>query len=94
MTAERAAGALGHEIERNIASIGRQIPAVGFDQVKELDEEARGRFGEILFRGSFGSIYHLQHFNADPHPGNYILMQDGRVAFLDFGMTKRLSPAP
>src|SRR5690606_23578915 len=25
-----------------------------------------------------------------PHPGNYILMDDGRVAFLDFGMTKKL----
>ena len=39
---------------------------------------------------SFGSIYHLQHFNAVPHPGNYLLMEDGRVAFLDFGMTKKL----
>ena len=68
------------------------VEGVGFDEVKEMDEEARGRFGEILFRGSFGSIYHLQHFNADPHPGNYILMDDGRVAFLDFGMTKKLDP--
>ena len=66
------------------------VEGVGFDEVKEMDEEARGRFGEILFRGSFGSIYHLQHFNADPHPGNYILMDDGRVAFLDFGMTKKV----
>ena len=48
------------------------------------------RFGEIVFRFCFGSIYHLQHFNADAHPGNYILMDDGRVAFLDFGMTKKL----
>ena len=59
-------------------------------EIKELPHEERSRFGEIVFRGSFGSIYHLQHFNADPHPGNYILMEDGRVAFLDFGMTKKL----
>jgi predicted unusual protein kinase regulating ubiquinone biosynthesis (AarF/ABC1/UbiB family) len=32
----------------------------------------------------------MQHFNADAHPGNYVLLDDGRVAFLDFGMTKRL----
>ena len=63
-----------------------------FDEVKELDEEERSRFGEIVFRFCFGSIYHLQHFNADAHPGNYILMGDGRVAFLDFGMTKKLDP--
>ena len=43
-----------------------------------------------MFRFCFGSIYHLQHFNADAHPGNYLLMPDGRVAFLDFGMTKQL----
>jgi len=66
------------------------VEGVGFDEVKQLSHEERSRFGEIIFRGSFGSIYHLQHFNADPHPGNYILMEDGRVAFLDFGMTKKL----
>ncbi len=62
----------------------------GFEAIKELPHEERSRFGEIVFRGSFGSIYHLQHFNADPHPGNFILMNDDRVAFLDFGMTKKL----
>jgi len=62
----------------------------GFEEIKKLPHEERSRFGEIVFRGSFGSIYHLQHFNADPHPGNYILMDDDRVAFLDFGMTKKL----
>ena len=66
------------------------VDGLGFEEIKELDAEARSRFGEIVFRGSFGSIYHLQHFNADPHPGNYLLMADGRVAFLDFGMTKKL----
>src|SRR3954452_7983070 len=63
----------------------------GFDDVKQLDQDERDIFGEIVFRFCFGSIYHLQHFNADTHPGNYILMDDGRVAFLDFGMTKRLT---
>ena len=63
----------------------------GFDEVKELDQDERDIFGEIVFRFCFGSIYHLQHFNADTHPGNYLLMDDGRVAFLDFGMTKRLT---
>jgi predicted unusual protein kinase regulating ubiquinone biosynthesis (AarF/ABC1/UbiB family) len=68
------------------------VDGMQFEQVKELDHEARSRFGEIVFRFCFGSIYHLQHFNADAHPGNYILMPDDRVAFLDFGMTKKLDP--
>src|ERR1700755_1878953 len=66
------------------------VEGLGFEEIKELPHEERSRFGEIVFRGSFGSIYHLQHFNADPHPGNYIRMNDGRVAFLDFGMTKKI----
>src|SRR5206468_7629810 len=61
-----------------------------FEEVKQLTQEERDRFGEIVFRFCFGSIYHLQHFNADAHPGNYVLMSDGKVAFLDFGMTKQL----
>ena len=66
------------------------VDGLGFDEVKELPQEERDRFGEIVFRFCFGSVYHLQHFNADAHPGNYVLMDDGKVAFLDFGMTKHL----
>ncbi len=66
------------------------VEGIGFEAIKELPHEERSRFGEIVFRGSLGSSFNLQHFNADPHPGNYLLMADGRVAFLDFGMTKKL----
>jgi len=77
-------------LSRRRVLVTEYVEGLGFEQIKELSHEERSRFGEIVFRGSFGSIYHLQHFNADPHPGNYILMEDGRVAFLDFGMTKKL----
>jgi predicted unusual protein kinase regulating ubiquinone biosynthesis (AarF/ABC1/UbiB family) len=77
-------------LSRRRVLVTELVEGMGFEQIKELPQEERSRFGEIVFRGSFGSIYHLQHFNADPHPGNYILMGDGRVAFLDFGMTKKL----
>jgi predicted unusual protein kinase regulating ubiquinone biosynthesis (AarF/ABC1/UbiB family) len=79
-------------LSRRRVLVTEYVEGMGFEEVKRLDKEERDRFGEIVFRFSFGSIYHLQHFNADPHPGNYILMNDGRVAFLDFGMTKRLDP--
>ena len=70
--------------------VSEWVDGAGFDDVKELPQAERDRFAEIVFRFCFGSIYHLQHFNADAHPGNYILMEDGKVAFLDFGMTKQL----
>jgi predicted unusual protein kinase regulating ubiquinone biosynthesis (AarF/ABC1/UbiB family) len=77
-------------LSRRRVLVTELVEGIGFEEVKGLPHEERSRFGEIVFRGSIGSIYHLQHFNADPHPGNYILMADGRVAFLDFGMTKKL----
>jgi predicted unusual protein kinase regulating ubiquinone biosynthesis (AarF/ABC1/UbiB family) len=70
--------------------VSEWVDGMPFDEVRKLPREERDRFGEIVYRFCFGSIYHLQHFNADAHPGNYLWMEDGRVAFLDFGMTKQL----
>jgi len=33
----------------------------------------------------------MHKFNGDPHPGNYIFHEDGRVTFLDFGLVKHFS---
>jgi predicted unusual protein kinase regulating ubiquinone biosynthesis (AarF/ABC1/UbiB family) len=70
--------------------VSEWVDGAGFEEVRQLPQAERDRFGEIVFRFCFGSIFHLQHFNADAHPGNYLLMPDGKVAFLDFGMTKHL----
>ena len=79
-------------LSRRRVLVSDYVEGEGFEEVKRLPQDERDIYGEIIFRFCFGSIYHLQHFNADTHPGNYLLMEDGRVAFLDFGMTKRLSP--
>jgi predicted unusual protein kinase regulating ubiquinone biosynthesis (AarF/ABC1/UbiB family) len=79
-------------LSRRRVLVSEYVEGRDFEQVKTLPQDERDIFGEIVFRFCFGSIYHLQHFNADTHPGNYLLMEDGRVAFLDFGMTKRLLP--
>lgn len=59
-----------------------------FESILELDEADRDRYGEILFRFVFGSIVRFRGFNGDPHPGNYLFDDDGRIVFLDFGCTK------
>ena len=33
-------------------------------------------------------MYRHRQFSGDPHPGNFLLLADGRVAFLDFGLFK------
>ena len=67
------------------------VEGSSFEEVRKLDAEQRDRFGEIVFRFFNGSLYRNGFFSGDPHPGNYRLMDDGRVAFLDFGMTKQVS---
>jgi predicted unusual protein kinase regulating ubiquinone biosynthesis (AarF/ABC1/UbiB family) len=71
--------------------VSEWVDGTGFEEIKRADRATRDRFGEIVFRFFFGSLYRNGHFSGDPHPGNYRLMEDGRVAFIDFGMTKRVS---
>jgi len=60
-----------------------------FESVKEMDEATRDRYGEIVFRFFFDRERTLMIL-GDPHPGNYLLLADGRVGFLDFGMVRRV----
>jgi predicted unusual protein kinase regulating ubiquinone biosynthesis (AarF/ABC1/UbiB family) len=55
-------------------------------------EAAKQRAGEVLFRFAQGSVHRHGMFNGDPHPGNYRLLDDGSITFLDFGLVKRWSP--
>ena len=64
------------------------VRGAGFDAIKGRDQATRDRVGEIVFRFFFGCMYHHHQFSGDPHPGNFMLMEDGRVAFLDFGLFK------
>jgi predicted unusual protein kinase regulating ubiquinone biosynthesis (AarF/ABC1/UbiB family) len=64
-----------------------------FEEVKGLGDAERDRFAEIVFRFFFGTLTHLGRASGDPHPGNYLLLDDGRVGFLDFGLMRRVDPA-
>ena len=59
-----------------------------FEAVKALGEAERDRFGEIVFRFFFGTLRQLRRAAGDPHPGNYLLLDDGRVGFFDFGLMR------
>jgi predicted unusual protein kinase regulating ubiquinone biosynthesis (AarF/ABC1/UbiB family) len=63
----------------------------GFEEMKQLDQAERDRIGEIIFRFYFGCMYRHHQFSGDPHPGNCLLLRDGRMAFLDFGLFKTIS---
>ena len=40
----------------------------------------------------FGSVMYCDTFHADVHAGNLLVLPNGRVAFLDFGIVGKVSP--
>jgi predicted unusual protein kinase regulating ubiquinone biosynthesis (AarF/ABC1/UbiB family) len=55
-------------------------------------QELRDQWAEAIWRFVYGTYKRLHLFHADPHPGNYVFHEDGRVSFLDFGCVKRIDP--
>ncbi|MFI7064016.1 ABC1 kinase family protein [Kribbella sp. NPDC050124] len=51
------------------------------------------RLGRTLFDCLLGQVAIDGVFHADPHPGNFLLLTDGRIGMLDLGSVGRLDPA-
>lgn len=68
------------------------IEGMRFEEAQTAPEDLRRRWAETLWRFAYGSIMRGGLFNADPHPGNYLFFDDGRVAFLDFGCVQEVDP--
>jgi len=62
-----------------------------FDDVLLWSQHERNLAAETINRFVSRSLYRLHAFNGDPHPGNYLFHGEGRVTFLDFGLTKHFS---
>ncbi len=81
-------------LSRERVLVSEFVHGVGFEELKHYPQAQRDRIGEIVFRFFLGCLYRHRQFSGDPHPGNFLLLDDGRMAFLDFGLFKRLDPGP
>ncbi len=81
-------------LTRERVMVSEFVRGVGFEELKRRPQAQRDRIGEIVFRFFLGCLYRHRQFSGDPHPGNFLLQDDGRVAFLDFGLFKRMDPGP
>jgi predicted unusual protein kinase regulating ubiquinone biosynthesis (AarF/ABC1/UbiB family) len=66
---------------------------------KVTDLETQHRLGvapekvnRLLIKTYLKQLLEDGFFHADPHPGNLLVMPDGRLAFFDFGMVGRITP--
>ena len=66
------------------------IPARAVQQLEEagLDRKLVARRGALA---AWKMVLEDGFFHADPHPGNFIILQGNRIAMLDFGMVGKLS---
>jgi predicted unusual protein kinase regulating ubiquinone biosynthesis (AarF/ABC1/UbiB family) len=73
--------------ERSAASVltTELVHGRSLEEAAAEDERARRAWAETLWRFVFKGNLVGGMFNADPHPGNYLFQDDGRIAFLDYG---------
>jgi ubiquinone biosynthesis protein len=60
------------------------------DLYAKLHPEEMPRLIKTLVRLTLQTIFEEGLFHADPHPGNVLVLPDGRLSLLDFGMTGEL----
>jgi len=53
-------------------------------------QEERNHYAQLIFDSFFIGLYHLQTIHADPNPGNFIFMDEGKLGLIDFGCVKKL----
>ncbi|APE34444.1 ATP-binding protein [Nocardia mangyaensis] len=63
-----------------------------FSHIQTLPDAERDRLGELIYRFYIGSLFADYEFCGDPHPGNVLLADDGRLAFVDFGLYNEMDP--
>jgi len=78
--------------------VGEWVDGVPLSQIiSSGTREQRDRAGLLLVRFLLSGPTRAGLLHADPHPGNFRLMPDGRLAVLDYGAVNRLPagwPAP
>ena len=73
--------------------VGEWVDGRSAAELVALDQAERDRVGEALLRFFLGSPFRTGLLHADPHPGNWLLRDDGRVAVLDYGAAGRVQRA-
>ncbi len=65
--------------------VSEWVEGMNASEVARLDQSERDRAAEALLRFFGGSPYRAGLVHADPHPANWLLREDGRVAVVDYG---------
>jgi predicted unusual protein kinase regulating ubiquinone biosynthesis (AarF/ABC1/UbiB family) len=56
-------------------------------------QEERNHFARLILKAWYRMLYAARLFYADIHPGNFLLLNDGRLGLIDFGFMLELDEA-
>ncbi len=105
--AEQLARFQTHLVERDDVIVPKPYPDVSSETVlvmefvegvkldealEEMEEEPRNEMLQRWLSLFVWMFHELHELHADPHPGNFLLTDDGRLAVLDFGCVREFEP--
>ncbi|MEL6538338.1 MAG: AarF/ABC1/UbiB kinase family protein, partial [Bacteroidota bacterium] len=67
---------------------GQHLPEFNASQPTQ---EVRDRVGQAMWDFYHHQIHELKQVHADPHPGNFIISDDGQLGVIDFGCVKEIT---
>jgi predicted unusual protein kinase regulating ubiquinone biosynthesis (AarF/ABC1/UbiB family) len=83
-----------HQLSSDQVLTMSRVPGLRLQEFLETNpsQALRDKLGEGLTRLFFYQLFRVQALHADPHPGNYLLNNDGTIGLVDFGCVKYLKP--
>ena len=83
----------GHCSTRRILTMERfdGVPLTDLDSVRQVTADPEGTLISAM-NTWFSSLTRCEFFHADVHAGNLMVLKDGRVGFIDFGIVGRIRP--
>ncbi len=67
-------------------------PLADYRRRAEREPEAAARVAHVALTEILRQIFEHGHFHADPHGGNLLVLEDGRLGVVDLGLTGELGP--
>ena len=54
-------------------------------------QEEKNAYAQLIFDSFFYALYTLKRIHADPNPGNFLFLKDGKLGLIDFGCVKQIN---
>ena len=83
-----------HDLTSRRVLVMEWLDGVSVREIDEIDDLGvdRRQLAEDLLRCMLQQMLVDAQYHADPHPGNVMVLRDGRLALIDFGAASRIDP--